>query len=98
MFTVALAVKLIAEIALAALAGQWLLGLVCGAARGRNPFYRVLQVLGHPFVRAARVLTPAAVADRHVPLVAFVLLLSAWLAATIFKVQACLQMGVDLCR
>ncbi|UUZ63401.1 hypothetical protein LP417_28315 [Polaromonas sp. P1-6] len=53
MLAVATTVKLLAEIALLALLGQWVVGLLSGPARERNPFYRVLQLVGRPWVRAA---------------------------------------------
>ena len=90
--------KLIAEIALLALAGQWLTGLMSGAARNANPFYTLLQLLGRPWICAARWLSPRVVLDRHVPLVAFFLLLLMWAAASFSKVIICLRMGVDLCK
>lgn len=98
MLAVASAIKLIAEIALMALLGQWLLGLLAGAKKESNLFYQVLQIIGRPFVSVARLLTPKLVLDRHVPLVAFLLLLFIWLGATIYKIQICLQMGVELCK
>ncbi len=67
-------VKLIAEIALLALAGQWLLGLLAGQKRDKNFFYRTLAVLTDPFIKGARLITPRVVLDRHIPLVAFLLL------------------------
>ena len=91
-------VKLIAEIALLALLGQWLLGMLAGAKRDKNIFYQLLQVLGRPFVSVARIVTPKFVVERHLPLVAFMLLLFVWLAATIVKIQTCLQIGVELCK
>lgn len=91
-------VKLIAEIALLALAGQWLLGLLAGAKRDKNPFYQVLQILGKPFVSVARLITPRFVLDRHMPLVAFLLLAFVWIGMTILKIQACLRVGVELCK
>ncbi len=81
-----------------ALLGQWLLGLLAGAKKERNLFYQVLQIIGRPFVSVARLLTPKLVLDRHVPLVAFLLLLFIWLGATLYKIQTCLQIGVELCR
>lgn len=98
MLAVASTIKLIAEIALMALLGQWVLGLLAGAKKERNLFYQVLQIIGRPFVSAARLLTPKLVLDRHVPLVAFLLLLFIWLGATLYKIQTCLQIGVELCR
>jgi len=98
MLAVASTIKLIAEIALLALLGQWLLGLLAGARKEQNLFYQVLQIMTRPFVSVARLLTPKLVLDRHVPLVAFLLLLFIWLGATIYKIQTCLQIGVELCK
>jgi hypothetical protein len=98
MLTVVIAIKLIAEIALLSLLGQWLLGLIAGAARDRNPFYALLALLSRPWIGAARRLSPRAVLDRHLPLVAFFLLLLLWAVTSIAKVSICLQVGVDLCK
>ena len=91
-------VKLIAEIALLALLGQWLLGLLAGAKRDKNVFYQLLQIMGRPFVAVARLMSPKFVVERHLPLVAFLLLAFVWLGVTILKIQTCLQMGVELCK
>jgi hypothetical protein len=91
-------IKLVAEIALMALAGQFLLGLLAGAKREKNFFYRLLQVLTNPFIKGMRLITPRAVIDRHIPLAAFVLLGMVWVIATLTKVNLCLQIGVDQCR
>ncbi len=73
-------------------------GPAAGAKKDQNLFYQILQIIGRPFVSVARLLTPKLVLDRHVPLVAFLLLLFIWLGATIYKIQTCLQIGVELCR
>ncbi len=91
-------VKLIAEIALLAFVGQWLLGLLAGQRRDSNFFYKLLQILTTPFVRAARWITPRQVLERHLPLVAFLVLMFAWLIATISKISLCLETGVNLCK
>ena len=98
MLTIVLAIKVIAEIALLALFGQWVLGVISGAAQERNPFYGLLQLLGRPWVRAARWISPQRVADRHLPLVAFLVLLLVWAAASVAKISICLQIGVSLCK
>ena len=92
------AVKLVAEIALMVLLGQFLLGLLAGAGRDRNVFYRLLQTAGQPFVRATRWVAPRAVLDRHVPVAAFFLLAGIWLFMTALKVQICVQAGMEVCR
>ena len=91
-------VKLIAEIALMALLGQGLLGLLAGAGREGNLFYRLLSVITSPFVRAARWASPRVVLDRHVPLVAFLVMALVWLSATVVKLSLCLEAGVQTCR
>jgi len=98
MLAVATTVKLLAEIALLALAGQWVLGLLAGAGRDNNPFYRLLQLLGRPWVRAARWISPSVVLERHLPLVAFLVLAMVWAVAAVAKVRICLEIGVALCK
>ena len=98
MLLLASSIKLIAEIALMALAGQWVLGMLAGGRRDSNFFYRLFQVLTRPFTRAVRAITPAVVIDRHIPLATFMLLVSIWLIATIVRINLCLQIGVDACR
>lgn len=98
MLFVASTLKLIAEIALLALFGQWVLGLLAGAKRDSNLFYQILQIVGKPFVVAARFITPKQVIDRHVPLVAFLLLLFVWIASTLMRIRICLDIGVELCK
>jgi len=90
-------IKLVAEIALLALIGRFILGLLAGAKRDTNPFYGVLDVLVRPFVRATRLITPRVVLDRHVPLATLLLLLLIWLVVTAFKINLCVQMGVHAC-
>lgn len=91
-------IKVITEVALLALFGQWVLGLLAGAKKDQNLFYQILQIVGKPFVAVARVITPRIIIDRHVPLVAFFLLAFVWLGVTLLKIQTCLQIGVALCK
>jgi len=92
------AIKLVVEIALMALVGQFVLGLLAGARRDGNVFYRLLQVVTAPVVRGLRLIAPRAVLDRHLPLAAFFLLASVWLVATLIKVDLCVRIGIDQCR
>jgi hypothetical protein len=90
--------KLLAEIALLALAGQGVLALLAGAKRDQNLFYQLLQILTRPFVAGARLITPRVVLDRHVPIVAFLLLFFVWVAATMAKISICVRIGVEVCK
>lgn len=92
------ATKLVIEIAVLSLVGQWVLGLLAGPARERNLVYQILQTIGKPVVWLARWCAPRVVLDRHVPLVAILLLALAWLAVTAVKISYCLNVGVALCR
>lgn len=71
-------------------------GLVFAISFGRhelNPVYRFLRFLTSPVVRAARAVTPARVADRHVPVVAFLLLFWAWFGLILARRALMLQAG-----
>lgn len=98
MLLTVMALKLIAETALMVLLGQWVLGMLAGELRGSNLVYRLLQTVGGPFVALARFVSPAAVVERHLPLVAASLLAVAWFVLTLLKIRICLQIGVALCR
>lgn len=90
--------KLLAEIALMCLAGQWVLGLLAGKHREQNLFYQLFQVLTKPLIRGARLVSPRIVLEQHLPLVAFLLLMFVWIVATITKIDICVRIGVHLCK
>ena len=90
--------KLLAEIALMALLGRWLLGLLAGQQRERNVFYQLLGIVTAPVQRLTRWISPRQVLDRHIPLAAAALLLSTWVIVTLLKIQTCVQIGVQQCR
>lgn len=98
MLLAATALKLVAEIALMAMLGQFVLGLLAGARREQNLFYRILKTMTDPFVKVARFIAPKVVLDRHVPLVAFLLMGFVWFAATAWRIGICLEIGVQACR
>lgn len=90
--------KLLAEIALMALAGQWVLGLLAGRRRNENLFYQLFQVLTRPLIAGARLISPRVVLDQHLPLVAFLLMVFVWIVATMTKIDICVRIGVHLCK
>ena len=92
------AIKLIAEIAGMALLGQWIVGLLAGAKKEQNIFYQLLSILGRPFVKVASWVTPKFVLERHLPLVAFLLLALVWFATVLLKIQICIQIGMEQCK
>jgi hypothetical protein len=92
------AVKLVVEIALMALLGQGLLFILAGPKRATNVFYQLLCVLSKPFTVLVRKVTPAKVADQHVPVVAFFLLLIVWAVVTFEKVRYCVSVNMVGCE
>ena len=98
MLMVVNALKLLAEIALMALAAQWVLGLLAGAKREQNLVWQLFDMVTRPLVRGARFITPRVVIDRHLPIVAFLLLSFLWIVVTITKIDLCVQIGVHLCK
>jgi uncharacterized protein YggT (Ycf19 family) len=53
---------------------QLITGVFNWPARENNPIYRLFRFLASPVTKAVRVITPAKIADKHVPVVAFALL------------------------
>lgn len=82
-------IKLVAEIALCALAGQWLLGVLAGPRRADNLVYQLLSTLTRPFVTAVRAVAPARWRARPLLGATFLLLLCLWTAALAAKVALC---------
>ena len=90
--------QLILYIPLLALAGQGALHVLAGPKRDTNFFYRLLQLLSKPFTVLMRRLTPARVADEHVPLVTFFVLVVVYFVVTFERIDLCLRLGVEQCR
>ncbi len=98
MLTVLNALQLVLYIALLALAGQGVLFVLAGDRRSSNFFYRTLQVVSMPFTALIRKATPRAVANRHVPLVTFLVLLVAYAVVTFEKIGLCVSLNMVGCR
>jgi uncharacterized protein YggT (Ycf19 family) len=71
--------RALVEVAMLALLGQGIVGLLSGARRQANPVYQLFSVVTRPVIRLVRVITPPAIIDRHVPFVAFFLLFWLWI-------------------
>ncbi len=90
--------QLILYIPLLALAGQGALWALAGPKRQSNFFYQLLQLLSKPFTAAMRHLTPTKVADQHVPIVTFFLLLIVYFVVTFERIDLCLKVGLEHCQ
>ena len=98
MLTVLTFVQLVLYIALLALLGQGVLYLLAGPKRDTNLFYRMLEIVSRPFTKVVRKLTPAKVADRHVPIVTFFLLVIVYAVVTFERIDLCVRVGVEQCK
>jgi hypothetical protein len=90
--------QLLLYIPLLALLGQGVLYVLAGHKRQDNFFYQLLQLLSKPVTFVVRKLTPAKVADQHVPIVAFFVLLIVYAVVTFEKIGLCVKLGMEQCR
>jgi cytochrome b561 len=98
MITVLNIAQLVLYIALLALLGQGALYILAGPKRENNFFYQLLQILSKPFTLLVRKITPRQVADKHVPVVTFFLLLVIYAVVTFEKIGLCVESGMEGCR
>lgn len=98
MVTVLALAQLLLYIPLLALLGQGLLFVLAGPKRDTNFFYQLLVLISKPFTALVRKITPAKVADHHVPIVTFFLLLIVYAVVTFERINLCIQVGVEQCR
>jgi hypothetical protein len=78
--------KALAELVGLFLLGRGLLYLLAGHKRDTNLFYQVMCVITNPVIRMTRLITPKVVIDRHVPYVAFMLVVWIWVIVVFWVV------------
>ncbi len=71
--------------------GQLIVGAFNWRARHENFVYQLLGIVTKPVVRAVRLITPRVVLDRHVPIVAFLLLFFGYFAVGLIQRDVCLS-------
>ncbi len=98
MLTVLNLLQLVLYIALLALLGQGVLYVLAGAKREDNFFYGLLKIVSKPFTVLMRKVTPAKVADHHVPIVTFFFLLIVYAIVTFEKIDLCINSNLAGCK
>ena len=89
-------VKALAELAAMFLLGRGLLYILAGAHRDKNVFYQILSVVTNPVLKATRFITPNLVIDRHIPYVAFLLVVWIWIGVVFWALpEVCGSGRVD---
>jgi hypothetical protein len=91
-FIVVSILKSLVEIAGMFVLGQGLLYVVAGQSRETNFIYKLFQIVTRPVFRIARWITPKVVIDRHMWVVATLLLVWLWMVFTWLKLQLFLQL------
>lgn len=69
------------------LLGQFVVYAMSFGRHEQNPVYRAMRFLTSPIVKPVRRITPAAVIDKHVPVVSFLLVFWAWALTAYFKYE-----------
>ena len=90
-------VKALAELAAMFLLGQGAVFVLAGRKRDQNFVYQIFQALTRPVLRGARLVTPRAIIDRHIPFVALMLLFWIWLGSVLALAHLCAAGNHD-CR
>jgi hypothetical protein len=90
--------KSLIELALMFLVARFILGLLAGAKRETNFFWKMLDIAAKPALWITRKISPRFILDEHIPLAAGSWLLVAWVLVTKLKIDLCLETGVSLCQ
>lgn len=87
--------KAFSEILAFSLLGQGLLWLVAGKSRESNFVYRLFAAVTRPLMRLARFVTPRIVLDRHIWMVAVLILMIVWVVSGSQKIKLCMTEAVN---
>lgn len=83
--------KAISEIVAFSLAGQGVLYLIAGQRRESNFVYRMFATITRPVLRFSRLIMPRFVLDRHIWMVAVLLVFVVWVIAGQQKLKICVH-------
>jgi hypothetical protein len=88
-------IKAISEILALTFLGQGVLWLIAGKARENNFVYKLFSAVSRPVMWVARAIMPRFVLDRHIWMVAVLIVLVMWVVAGQQKLRHCLMEGQD---
>ncbi|NOT18849.1 MAG: hypothetical protein HOP24_01045 [Sideroxydans sp.] len=83
------ALKAVVEIAALSLVAQGILGMLAGATRQQNFFYRLFQILTTPFTHVVRLITPQGMTEGTRARLTFLMLVGVWIALIYAKAAVC---------
>ena len=92
------AVKSLLELAGFVLFSQAALYLMLGVGREQSALYRIFRLLASPLMRFTRLVAPGYVGDRHIPYLAFLIVLWAWLLLVLWLLPELCGPDAAQCR
>ena len=81
--------RALVEVAGLFLLGQGLLALLAGSRRHDNTMYKLFLIITGPVVKAARMVMPRQIIDKHIPFIAFGVLFWLWIVLAWLKRLYC---------
>lgn len=78
--------------------GQGLLYVLTGEGRHTNLFYQLIEMVGKPWTKLARLISPKQIVDRQIPFVAFCIVGVLYIAVTLAKIEHCISIGLEACQ
>jgi|SRR5688572_27153175 hypothetical protein len=88
-YTLVVIARALIEVAAYLMMGQAILFVLAGSRREGNFVYQLLRKGATPVYRFTRLITPRIILDKHIPFVAFLLLVWLWLALAYAKRAIC---------
>ena len=93
MLEVVVVLKGLAEFVGLLLIGQGIVYVLSFGKHDANGVYKLFRLITSPVVKSVRVITPSKVADKHVPVVALILVFWLWLFMSYLKFSMMLGQG-----
>ncbi|MBI5330932.1 MAG: hypothetical protein HZB71_10000 [Betaproteobacteria bacterium] len=87
--------RVLVEVAGYALLGQGALALLAGQRRHDNLFYKILQTVTAPVVKAVRKIAPRFILDAHIPFLTFFVLFWLWIMLALARRYLCALHGLQ---
>lgn len=87
--------RVLVEVAGYALLGQGVLALLAGQRRFDNLFYKILQTVTAPPVKAVRKIAPRFILDVHIPFLTFFVLFWLWIMLALARRYLCALHGLQ---
>ncbi len=89
-YTIVVILRALVEVAGYLMLGQATLFVLAGARREGNFVYQLFRKGAAPVYRFTRLITPRIIIDKHIPFVAFLLLVWVWFALAYAKRATCI--------